>query len=338
MPAAPTAPAVAPASGFAGRMPRAVGVALRVAAGLLLLAAIVWWVDPARLRAQLATVSLPWFAAAVACAIAANLLSAWRWQQIARGLALQAPLARLILAYAQGIAVNTVLPGATVGGDALRSIQLARCGNDAPRSALSVVLDRASGLWVLCALSLLASLLLALAPAPARFLNAQFGALSLPMMIAIAAALFVGLVLPLMVAPRAAPHIAGTPWARLHRLRTAIFAQRGTLLSAMPSSIGVQLLSAGTLWLCVGAAGGDSGYLAVLMVAAPVFLAAALPVSVGGFGPREAAAALSFPWIGATAELGVAAALLYGLTAAVQTVLAAPLLAVPRAAGGADTR
>jgi uncharacterized membrane protein YbhN (UPF0104 family) len=318
-------------------MPRTLGVALRVAAGLLLLAAVVWWVDPARLRAQLSATSLPWFAAAVVCAIAANLLSAWRWQQIARGLTLRAPLSTLTLAYAQGIAVNTVLPGATLGGDALRGIQLARCGNDALRSALSVVLDRASGLWVLCALSLLASLLL-LALAPARLLSAQVGALSMPLIAAVATALLVALLLPLMVAPPAAPRMAGTPLARLHRLRTAIFAQRGTLLRTMPSSVGVQLLSAGTLWLCVQAAGGDSGYLAVLMVAAPVFLAAALPVSVGGFGPREAAAALSFPWIGATAELGVAAALLYGLTAAVQAVLAAPLLAVSRAAGGADTR
>jgi hypothetical protein len=82
------------------------------------------------------------------------------------------------------------------------------------------------------------------------------------------------------------------------------------------------------LFLCAHAAGSEVGFLAVLAIAAPIFVAAALPVSIGGFGPREFAAALAFPLIGGTAQAGVAAAVLYGITAVVQGVLAAPLLAL----------
>jgi hypothetical protein len=115
-------------------------------------------------------------------------------------------------------------------------------------------------------------------------------------------------------------------FAALHAL---LLARRRALLRSLWGSALVQLFSAGALWLCLRSAGGDAGFAAVLAVAAPVFVAAALPVSIGGFGTREAAAALAFPLAGIPASLGVTAAALYGLTAIVMAVLAAPLFAVP---------
>jgi len=306
-------------------------VALRLAGAVLLLAFVVAWVGPAQMVAQLRNASGPWFVAAVLCAIAANLVSAWRWGVIARALGLQAGFGTLVSAYAQGIAVNTVLPGATLGGDALRALRLTRAGNDALLAGTSVVLDRASGLWVLCMLSLLAALVL-LANGPLGTTAAR-DALSLPALGAIAALLLAALSLPFMVAPREVA-TSGPRWLRRWReLRGLLHARRGAMALSLLPSVAVQVLSATTLWLCARAAGADVGALAVMAVAAPVFLAAAVPVSVGGFGPREAVAALAFPWIGATPEAGVAAALLYGLAAAVQGALGAPLLALASADG-----
>jgi len=310
---------------------RALRVGLRAAAGIALLALVIWVVGPDRVGAQLRTASLPWFGAALLCAIAANVVSAWRWGVIAHALGLRARLPLLLSAYAQGITVNTVLPGATLGGDALRSVQLARAGNDALLSAASVFLDRASGLWVLCAVSLLAATVLA-ATTPAALLGAHSaGVLSLPMIVALAAALVLLLALPFVVGSPAPRPGAAPRLARWHHLRSLLHAKRAVLARSLLPSAAVQVLSAGTLWLCLRAAGGagtEVGFVAVLTVAAPVFLAAAVPVSVGGFGPREAAAALAFPWVGATPEAGVMAALMYGLTAAAQGVMAAPLLAL----------
>src|SRR5262249_9180459 len=109
-----------------------------------------------RLLQQLRAVEPSWFVAAVAVSALAQLTSALRWASIARGLGLVAPNRPLVIAYAQGVAANALLPGATPGGAALRSIRLQRLGNPVARAALSVLIDRASGLWVLCALSALA--------------------------------------------------------------------------------------------------------------------------------------------------------------------------------------
>src|SRR6478752_3180618 len=51
--------------------------------------------------------------------------------------------------------MNVLLPGATVSGDVLRAYQLGRLGhNTLLRAGASVLLDRLSGLWILCARSL----------------------------------------------------------------------------------------------------------------------------------------------------------------------------------------
>lgn len=311
-------------------LPKPARTRLRTGARLLavvaLLALVIGLVGPADMAAQLRRTSLPWFAAAVLCAIAANLVSAWRWGVIARALGLRAPLGALVSAYAQGIAVNTVLPGATLGGDALRALRLAQAGNDGLLAGASVVLDRASGLWVLCVLSLLASLMLL---ASGTTTGVAAGAtLSLPMVGLLAALLLGALSLPFVIAPGPAPSRRPRWRQRWHELRALLHARRHAMGRSLLPSMVVQVLSAATLWLCARAAGAEISAAAVMAVGAPVFLAAAIPVSVGGFGPREAVAALAFPWIGAAPEVGVAAALLYGLAAAVQGAVGAPLLAL----------
>jgi hypothetical protein len=153
-------------------------------------------------------------------------------------------------------------------------------------------------------------------------------ALSLPMVGLLAALLLGALSLPFVIAPGPASS-RGARWRqRWHALRALLHARRRAMGRSLLPSMVVQVLSAATLWLCARAAGAEISAAAVMAVAAPLFLAAAIPVSVGGFGPREAVAALAFPWIGAAPEVGVAAALLYGLAAAVQGALGAPLLAL----------
>src|SRR6478672_4354362 len=85
-----------------------------------------------------------------------------RWAAIARGLGRASPLPAAVASYFRGMTMNVLLPGATVSGDLLRVYELSRLGNPLLRSGLSVLLDRLSGLWVLCAMSLVA-LLVALA-------------------------------------------------------------------------------------------------------------------------------------------------------------------------------
>lgn len=60
-------------------------------------------------------------------------------------------------------------------------------------------------------------------------------------------------------------------------------------------------------------------------IAAPVFIVTALPVSVGGYGTREAAMATYWLLAGLPADIAVAGALLHGLAVTLQGALWAPL-------------
>jgi hypothetical protein len=363
-------------------------LALRLAAALALLAAAAWLVGIERLAEQLRRVDPLWFVAAVAAAALSQWVSALRWHSIARILGLQGAVSALAVGYAQAITVGVLLPGATLGGDALRSMRLQRLGNPLGVSALSVVLDRLSGLWVLCVLSLVTGLGLVLlgdvgdaagavarAGLPPGAGNLLVAAYLLGLACACAAP-FLPWRLPEpgpgAVAARApgeaspgtaagereagapsgrasAPgetppgavagnREAGAPagraaWSRrllekLRELHQLTLSRRAALARSLWSSLLVQVLCALTLWLCLRAAGASAGYWQVQAIAAPVFIAGVLPLSYGGFGSREVAALVAFPLVGVPADAGVTASALYGLTAVVLGLAAAPLFAL----------
>jgi len=82
----------------------------------------------------------------------------------------------------------------------------------------------------------------------------------------------------------------------------------------------VQLLSVGVL-ACGGAALGLAlPVWAYALAAVPTFLMATLPISLGGWGTREAAAVLAFASLGVAAPQAVALSVLYGLSALLQAL------------------
>jgi len=250
-----------------------------------------------------------WFAAAVASSVVSNLFSAARWAAIARGLGLVAPLGAAVAMYFRGMTMNVLLPGATVSGDLLRGYQLGRLGENALlRAGASVLLDRLSGLWILCACSLAAlgvALAVGLVP-PAKDTGLY--------VLALAAAL----ALPWLPVPH----------ARLENARRQALASRGALARSAWLSVLVQVFSAAALWLCGYAAGVQLSYPVMLAAAAPIFIMGAVPLGWGGFGAREAAAVVVLGTIGVAPEHATATALLYGVSAVLQGIAAAPLFLV----------
>jgi uncharacterized membrane protein YbhN (UPF0104 family) len=318
----------------------------------------VWLVGPERLRAQLAQIDRRWFGAALLAAVLAQGFSVARWGSIARVFGLRVRTGALAVAYAQGMTINVLLPGATLGGDALRSLRLQALGNPLGVSALTVLLDRLSGLWVLCLLSLLtgAGWLIALvlgAPLPALPLPADLGRAG----VASGFAAYLGglallcaipwLPLRLRSAPATGPatvaagQAAAVPaglatriWTRIVQWHDLARAQRAALGRTLWLSLVVQVLCAAALWLCALAAGGRCAYWQVQALAAPVFIAGALPLSYGGFGAREITALAIFPLVGLPADLGLTASALYGILAVVLGLAAAPAFAVAVAGPG----
>jgi uncharacterized membrane protein YbhN (UPF0104 family) len=144
--------------------------------------------------------------------------------------------------------------------------------------------------------------------------------------------------LPLHVRAGDAPDArTGSWWTRIRRrlaeLHDLVLAQRVSLARSLWVSFVVQFLCAVTLWLCALAAGGQAQYWQVQAVAAPVFVAGALPLSYGGFGARELAALVTFPLVGLSADLGLAASALYGVVGIVLGMLAAPAFVITDPAG-----
>lgn len=251
-----------------------------------------------------------WFALGLAASIVSNVVSAARWAAIVRGLGLVAPLANAVASYFRGMTMNVLLPGATVSGDLLRGYELAKSGNPPLRSGLSVLLDRLSGLWVLCAMSLLALI----------------AALSLQMLSPDRA---VALYIIGLAAAVALPWIP-LPVKRWEQARRDAMQSGGPVLGSLWLSVLVQVFSAAALWLFGFAAGVQLTYAVMLAAAAPIFIMGALPLGWGGFGARELSAVVVLGALGVTADQATATALLYGISALVQGTLAAPLFLLRR--------
>ncbi len=243
-----------------------------------------------------------------------NVLSAARWAAIARGLGLAASLPLAAMMYFRGMTMNVLLPGATVSGDVLRAYQLSSVGgNPLVPAGVSVLLDRLSGLWILCAMSL-ASLLAGLATGLVGWETA------------------IGAYAVLLALALAAPWIP-LPW--IDEKRRALLERRGPLAASAWLSVLVQVFSAAALWMFALAVGVDLSYPAMLAAAAPIFIMGALPLGWGGFGAREAGAVVVLGVLGVAPGAATAIGLLYGISALLQGVAAAPLFLVR---GGATPR
>ena len=283
--------------------------AARFALGVVLLAAVVWYVEPRALARELAAIDLRWFAAALVASVVSNVFSAARWAAIARGLGLKAPLGAAVRMYFRGMTMNVLLPGATVSGDLLRGYQLAQQQhNPLLRSGLSVLLDRLSGLWILCACSL-AALLAALALG-----WDEMGK-------------HIGIYIAGLMVTHALPWVP-LPIQRAENARRQALQSGGPILRSIWLSVLVQIFSAGALWLCGFAAGLSLSYPAMLAAAAPIFIMGAMPLGWGGFGARELSAVVVLGALGVAPEQATVTALLYGISAVLQGVLAAPLFVV----------
>lgn len=295
---------------------------IRAAVGLGLAALVVWAVGPAALLERLQGVRIAWFAAAFIVAAGANVLSALRWAAIARALGLKAPNGELLVFYFRGVTTNSILPGALLGGDLLRAVQLSRRDNSLADSMFSVIIDRLSGLWVQAAVSLVAFGALAIAgmsPLPPAL---TAGYLALLLAILAAPALPLGFLARSRYRFIAKSADAFVRWQRFAREQPAGFLRLAAIAGL------VALGSSTALWLCLRAIGADPSFPATLGLACGVFVGAALPLAWAGFGPREVAAVVLLSLLAPGAAGAAAASVLYGLASTLQGIVAAPLLAL----------
>ena len=300
------------------------GGALRVAVPLALLALLWRLVDVGAVLARLRAAEPVWLVAGLALVQLQVLLSAARWRLTAARLGQPLGRARAVREYYLATFLNQVLPGG-VAGDAARALR-ARAGGPLGRAAQGVVIERLAGQLALFAVTLgglLAWPLLVAGPVPGA------AASTLAALGVAAAAAVLGVRTLARRGPRRwrlAAAALGPAFRRCWLEDGAWLAQGALSLAVTASYVGVFALAA--------LASGAPLPPAALATVVPLALASMLvPFSVGGWGLREGAAAALWPLVGASAEAGVAASVLYGL---VSLAGSAPglLVAVAEAAGG----
>lgn len=279
---------------------------LRLGAGIGILGLIVDRLGTGPFLAGVRALGLAPILAATAITAVTTTLCAWRWRRLVQALGGELTLHAAVGAYYRSQFLDATLPGGVLG-DLHRGVRHGRVVGDISRALQAVLLERVLGYFVQAGLALLA--LLALPPAVQRVLWPWIG---------------VG-ALVLWVAWRLTRH----GFSRRRGLDGLTDVRRigwhtwtlGALASATAIGGYVALFFVATL--AVGVPHAFGGLLPLALV---VLAAAALPLNLAGFGPREGAAGWLFAATGLGAANGVAVATAYGLLGLVACVPGGALL------------
>jgi len=252
-------------------------LALKAAISLGLLVWLFARVDLNSVLDRLATIDSRWLVAALFLLAIGYILCGLRWAWMAQGLGLKVSRNRKIRLYFLGMFASLFLPS-TIGGDVVRGILLAKGEGRSGiggRAAASVVLDRVNGLF---ALTLMVTLCMLPFSWPPLWWLAWL-ALTLGMW----GSLVVYPLLHRQLIPRlpfGLSRLAELP------LLTAEF--RRAWWKSMPVSLLFQAIIVQAHW-CLGMAVGlDLDWTAYAVMVGMVGLLAILPISLNGFGVREA--------------------------------------------------
>ena len=288
---------------------------LPLAGGLAVFGVVVWRSGTGSLLDGLRVVTPAAVGATLVMGLLATVCCADRWRVVADGFGLPLPLSVAIAAYYRSQFLNSTLPGGILG-DAHRAISSGRDGGRPASGVRAVVWERGIGQLVQTAVTLV--VLVAL-PSPVRGAT-PYVAGGLALLTAIAALAAWGSLgradnrfVRTLRRLRADTHQLARHWRRL----TA--ASVGTIAS----HVVIFLIAARTV--------GVTASTAVLVPMALLTLAAmTIPLSVGGWGPREGVAAWVFGVAGLSAAQGLSVSVGYGILALLATVPGAVVLFVPR--------
>lgn len=283
-----------------------VSYALRFGVSLVILGALLWVVDAARLMERLRGMDLRWLAVAVVCLSLSTILMALRWQITSRRLGNPFGLGWAVREYYLAQLANLFLPGGVLG-DAGRALRSPRGEAGLEGAAHAVVIERLVGQLAILALGLV-GLTIAVVRGKTEWSGAGATVL-LAGSAVLATALVLGAFFRRVKVVR-----------RFFRSFSVAFLARPVILWQIGLSLVTALLLIAAFVACARATGTTMGPEGALTIVPLILTAMVIPVSLGGWGLREGAAAALFPLIGATAGAGVAAGAAYGIAMIIATL------------------
>jgi len=272
---------------------------------------VAWTVDLAAAWQRTMRQDLGLAALAAALILLMITLGAMRWHASLRQLGARVRFPDALRLFAIGAFFNVYLWGA-VAGDALRGWLTWRAQASAATAINSVVLDRVA------AVAAAATLVLLTAP----LFGARAGLAFTAVLAAIAAGLLGGIVLA------AQAHRLPLDWQRSGWLRgiaalsraTATVFLRPAALVTLAIAVASQIAMVLATYVLAASLRVELGLVDCLLLMQPVALIAALPISIGGWGTREATMIALFGLIGVPASAALALSVQLGLLNLVATL------------------
>jgi uncharacterized membrane protein YbhN (UPF0104 family) len=247
----------------------------------------------------IASVSPAIVVVAVVLAAVATAAAAWRWRIVSAGFGLTLAWGEAVTACYRSQFLNTVLPGGVVG-DIHRALVQGRRHDRVDLAARAVAAERIAGQLVQGVLTVAILLPFGLISSLAPLAWAGGAAAALLGVAAVVVA----------VIPRGRRLIG-----REYRMLRPLLVRPLAILGVVVTSVLVVAAHV-TVFVVAGvAAGVDRDVGDLVLVALVVLAASAIPLSVGGWGPREAVAASAFAVIGLGAGAGLAVSTTFGVLA-----------------------
>ena len=250
--------------------------------------------------------SLFWIGMAIAVTFLQIFVGVLRWREISAACGAPLELDRAMRYNVIGTFFNQTLPSA-IGGDAVRLWLVARAGAGWRAATYSIFVDRAVGLIAL-AIVIVASL-----PWSYRLINDPQGRSALLLLDLVALGGGLGF---LLVGALKWPWLKRW-WATHHLHACAVIANRvlfdrsrGPLVAIL--SLLVHVLTVVIAWCVVQSIAAPVSFGQVFQLIPPVMLITMMPISIAGWGVREATMGLAFGFAGLMTNEGVNVSLLYG--------------------------
>lgn len=273
-------------------------------AGTAIMGVLVWRLGTGVFLDGLRRVDALTLVAALAIGAVTTVFSAWRWCVVARGLGIRLPLGPAVADYYRALFLNAALPGGVLG-DVHRAVRHGQSSGDMGRGVRAVVLERTAGQ---VALAVVGVTVLLTQPSPVLAQTRRGAAL-----LGLAALGALAIWAAVRMGRTTGPSRRGrAPRALLAEARGALLG-RGNWPAVVISSVAVLAGYVATFLLAARAAGTGASTAELVPLAVLALLAMALPLNVGGWGPREGVTAWSFAAAGLGASQGLTVAVVYGV-------------------------
>jgi glycosyltransferase 2 family protein len=284
-------------------------LAIKIVVSVALLALLFSRVDARRLWAIARQASLAWLAAALLIYFLNVLASVWRWRLLLHAQDVQMPARTLLGSYLVATFFNNFLPS-NVGGDVIRIRDTARPAKSTTLATMVVLSDRVLGLMALVLVAAVGASAAAEVPAAhaaspiwPSWLWASFllcAAAAAPAVLAPAG--FSRLLQPLTVIH---PEWVGGRIEKLTDVLSRFRERPGSIATCFAVAVGVQASMIVYYLAVIYALHLRVGVWDLAVIVPISFVVQLLPVSVGGFGVREATFSLYFAKIGLPIESAV---------------------------------